>query len=171
MYRTPTSGLGQEFMTGLRWWAGLTALGSVMAIAGMIVLPWFNKAAEFRAGAGLTFFQWHEQTQSMVPYWVALVAYAAIAIVAFTTPTTWSAWAGIVLASITFADASWKMSAMLLVPTPLELTIGVGYYALMAGAALVLVGSVMRLVFATKEETQHSEERGGSQHAETMHGG
>jgi hypothetical protein len=151
MYRTPTSGLSQEFMTGLRWWAALTVAGSILAIMGMIVLPWFNKAAEFRAGAGLTFFQWHEQTHSMVPYWVALIAYAAVAIVAFTKPTPWSAWAGIVLASITFADASWKMSAMLLVPTPLELTIGVGYYALMGGAALVLAGSVMRLVYASNE--------------------
>lgn len=151
MYRSPTSGLSQEFMTGLRWWAGITVAGSVLAIMGMIVLPWFNKAAEFRAGAGLTFFQWHEQTHSMVPYWVALVAYAAIAIVAFTKPTPWSAWAGVVLASITFADASWKMSAMLLVPTPLELSIGVGYYALMGGAAMVLAGSIMRLVFAAKD--------------------
>ena len=150
MYRTPTSGLSQEFLTGQRVWASLTVAGSVLAIMGMIVLPWFNKAAAFRSGAGLTFFQWHQQTQSMIPYWVALLAYVVVAVVAFTKPTQWSAWAGIVLASITFADASWKMSAMLLVPTPLDLSIGVGFYALMAGAALVLVGSTMRLVRASQ---------------------
>ena len=104
MYRTPTSGLSQEFLTGQRVWASLTVAGSVLAIMGMIVLPWFNKAAEFRAGAGLTFFQWHQQTHSMIPYWVALIAYAAVAVAAFTKPTQWSAWAGIVLACITFAD-------------------------------------------------------------------
>ena len=54
MYRTPTSGLSQEFMTGQRVWASITVAGTVLAILGMIVLPWFNKAAEFRAGAGLT---------------------------------------------------------------------------------------------------------------------
>ena len=133
-------------MTGPRIWASLTVAGSLLAIMGMIVLPWFNKAAEFRSGAGLTFFQWHQQTHSMIPYWVALIAYVAVAAVAFTKATQWSAWAGIVLTSITFADASWKMSAMLLVPTPLDLSVGVGYYSLMAGAALVLIGSAMRLV-------------------------
>ena len=148
MYRTPTSGLSQEFMTGQRMWASITVAGTVLAILGMIVLPWFNKAAEFRAGAGLTFFQWHQQTQSMIPYWVALIAYITVAIVAFTKSTQWSAWAGIALACITIADASWKMSAMLLVPTPLDLSVGVGFYSLMAGAVLVLVGSIMRLVQA-----------------------
>ena len=151
MYRTPTSGLSQEFMTGQRMWASITVAGTVLAILGMIVLPWFNKAAEFRSGAGLTFFQWHQQTQSMIPYWVALIAYVTVAIVAFTKSTQWSAWAGIALASITIADASWKMSAMLLVPTPLDLSIGVGFYSLMAGAALVLIGSIMRLVQAHKD--------------------
>jgi hypothetical protein len=151
MYRTPTSGLSQEFMTGQRVWASITVAGTVLAILGMIVLPWFNKAAGFRSGAGLTFFQWHQQTQSMIPYWVALIAYVAVAIVAFTKSTRWSAWAGIALACITIADASWKMSAMLLVPTPLDLSNGVGFYSLMAGAALVLVGSIMRLVQAHKD--------------------
>ena len=151
MYRTPTSGLSQEFMTGQRLWASLTVAGTVLAILGMIVLPWFNKAAEFRSGAGLTFFQWHQQTQSMIPYWVALVAYITVAVVAFTKSTQWSAWAGIALACITIADASWKMSAMLLVPTPLDLSIGVGFYSLMAGAVLVLIGSIMRLVQAHKD--------------------
>ena len=149
MYRSPTTSLSREFMTGHRFWAALTVAGSLLAVLGMIVLPWFNKAAEFRAGAGLTFFQWHQQTQSMIPYWVALIAWVAIAGVAFTKPTQWSAWAGIALACITFADASWKMSAMLLVPTPLDLTPGVGFYALMAGAVLVLIGSIQRLVRAS----------------------
>jgi hypothetical protein len=149
-YRSPTSGTPIELLTGRRLWASLTVAGSLFAIFGMIVLPWFNKAAEFRAGQGLTFFQWHQQTQSMIPYWVALIAYASIAAVAFTKATPWSAWAGIALASITFADASWKMSAMLLVPTPLRLTPGVGFYALMGGAALVLIGSIQRLVRASK---------------------
>jgi len=137
-------------LTSQRFWAALTVAGSFLAILGMIVLPWFNKAAAFRSGGGLTFFQWYQQTQSMLPYWVALAAYVAVTAVAFTKSTQWSAWAGIALASITFADASWKMSAMLLVPTPLELTPGVGFYSLMAGGALVLIGSIQRLVQASK---------------------
>lgn len=148
MYRSPTSGQDTDWLTGQRIWPLLTVAGSVFAVMGLIVLPWFNKAAEFRAGAGLTFFQWHQQTHSMIPYWVAIIAYVAVAAAAFTRATKWSSWAGIALASITFADASWKMSAMLLVPTPLTITPGVGYYSLMAGASLVLVGSIMRLVRA-----------------------
>jgi len=133
-------------------WAGVTVAGSFLAILGMIVLPWYNRAAEFRSGGGLTFFQWYEQTYSMIPYWVALIAYIVIAAVAFTKATEWSAWAGIAIACLTFADASWKMSAMLLVPTPLDLSPGVGYYSLMAGAALVLIGSIQRLIQASKRE-------------------
>jgi len=133
-------------------WATLTVAGTVLAVLGMIVLPWYNRAAEFRSGGGLTFFQWYEQSQSMIPYWVALIAYIVIAGVAFTKATEWSAWAGIALACVTFADASWKMSSMLLVPTPLDLSPGVGYYSLMAGAAMVLIGSIMRLVQASKTE-------------------
>lgn len=126
----------------------MTVAGSILAVMGYLVLPWFNKAAVFRAGAGLTFFQWYGQGQSMIPYWVAIIAFVAATAAAFTRATKWSAWAGIALAVIAIADVSWKMSAMLLVPTPLRLTPGVGYYSLMAGAALVLVGSIMRLVRA-----------------------
>lgn len=153
MYNTPTSGATRDLMlTRQSFWAGLTVAGSFLAILGMLVLPWYNRAAAFRSGGGLTFFQWHQQTHSMIPYWVALIAYIAIAVVVFTRATHWSAWAGVALACITFADASWKMSAMLLVPTPLDLSVGVGYYSLMAGAAFVLIGSIQRVVQASQNE-------------------
>lgn len=139
-------------VTRQSFWAWLTVAGSFLVILGLIVLPWFNKAATFRSGGGLTFFQWYQQTQSMIPYWVALIAYVVVAGVAFTKATQWSAWAGVGLACVTFADASWKMSSMLLVPTPLDLSPGVGYYSLMAGAAMVLIGSIQRLVQASKNE-------------------
>ena len=147
-YSSPTTGLDRELLTGQRIWSTLIVAGSTLVVVGLVVLPWFNKAAVFREGAGLTFFQWYQQTESMVPYYVAMGAYVAVAAVAFTKASQWPAWAGIVLACATFVVASWKMSAMLLVPTPLELTIGVGFYALMTGTALILVGSIMRLTRA-----------------------
>lgn len=148
MYSSPTTGLDRELLTGQRIWSTLIVAGSTLVVVGLVVLPWFNKAAVFREGAGLTFFQWYQQTESMVPYYVAMGAYVAVAAVAFTKASQWPAWAGIVLACATFVVASWKMSAMLLVRTPLELTIGVGFYALMTGTALILVGSIMRLTRA-----------------------
>ncbi|GMQ84538.1 MAG: hypothetical protein BMS9Abin07_0102 [Acidimicrobiia bacterium] len=149
MYSSPTTGLDRDLLTGQRVWSTLIVAGSVLFIVGMVVLPWFNKAAIFRTGAGLTFFQWYQQTESMIPYYVAMGAYIAAAFVAFTKASRWSAWAGIVLAGITFVVTSWKMSAMLLVPTPLELTIGVGFYTMITGGALVLIGSIQRLVQAS----------------------
>lgn len=150
MYSSPTTGLDRELLTGQRIWATLIVAGSTLVIVGLVVLPWFNKAAVFREGAGLTFVQWYQQTESMVPYYVAMGAYVAVAAVAFTKASQWPAWAGIVLACSTFVVASWKMSSMILVPTPLELTPGVGFYSMMAGGALVLIGSIQRLVQASK---------------------
>jgi len=74
-------------VTRQSFWAWLTVAGSFLVILGLIVLPWFNKAATFRSGGGLTFFQWYQQTQSMIPYWVALIAYVVVAGVAFTKAT------------------------------------------------------------------------------------
>ena len=150
MYSSPTTGLDRELLTEQRIWSTLIVAGSTLVIVGMVVLPWFNKAAIFREGAGLTFLRWYQQTESLIPYYVVMGAYVAAAAVAFTKASQWPSWAGIVLAGATFIVASWKMSAMLLVPTPLELTPGVGFYSIMAGGAMVLIGSIQRLVQASK---------------------
>ncbi len=132
---------------GKRRW-GILALGGVgFAAAGMVVLPWFIRTIGPRHRLGSSFIEtFGTSTGARAIYVLVVAGFVGVAFFAMSDPGKISCWVGIALAAVMLADGSWKMAELLNAPAPTGILIGPGYYALMAGAAAVLIANIVLLI-------------------------